>query len=224
MSELKKALVWNFEDDNFTWMDAAVAVDGVLEQTPCMHYGFEPGWMVRWQDFGDVTWDDLENGTDQWSLLAGRPAQWNDLYKAGKERDMYWLTGAAVWAADRVVDKSGVKSYYAERTDIDFDDILGTTSNNYKHVRQVFPLLQSPSSSVAPNTYTFQIGWGNNLMDDPDYQDPVLVNLLKTTQNGKHKIDVRSTGRYMAMRWDFSLTDEFNMTGADVDIEESHGR
>ena len=68
-----------------------------------------------------------------------------------------------MWLSDQVVDRQGVKQYYVERSGIDYDDIVqGWTSYNYKHVRQIFPLLQSdPLVYIEPNTYTFDIGWAN---------------------------------------------------------------
>jgi hypothetical protein len=74
------------------------------------------------------------------------------------------------------------------------------------------------------NTYGFSIGWAANLMDDPDYKPERTIYLNKSDYSGKHKIDTRSTGRYMAMKWDFTYTDEIAMTGVDIDIEEAHGR
>lgn len=219
------ALVWNFEDDNFTWMDASVIVDGALSNTTCMHYGFEPGWQARWNilESNSVTWEDLQNGADPWG--DGTSTRWSDLYEAGEDQNMYWLTKEGVWKSDQLVDQSGVKKYYAERTGIDFDDIVqGWTSNNFKHVRQLFPLLQSPSGAPVMNAYDFSIGWSGNLMDDPDYDIKVRANLNQGKYAGKHKIDVRTTGRFMAMLWDFTYTYEINMTAVDIDVEESHGR
>jgi hypothetical protein len=222
------ALVWNFEDNNFTWMDASV-IDA-QDLIPCvsMNYGLEPGWQslqdkgIIWGTTGDTGPDNLMAGTDHWGNNES-PTGWDDFYYAGKEQSMFWLTELGVSESDQVLDKSGVKSYFAERVAMDFDDALGTTSNTYKHVRQLYPLLQSPKSG-AMNTYGFSIGWAANLMDDPDYKPERTIYLNKSDYSGKHKIDTRSTGRYMAMKWDFTYTDEIAMTGVDIDIEEAHGR
>ena len=219
------ALVWNFEDNNFTWMDASVVVDAALADVRCMHYGFDPGWLATWEHMNAVpyTWEDLQNGTDFWGD-GTNPTKWSDLYEAGKDQNMYWLTDTYVWKADQVVDTSGVKKYYVERTGIDFNDVGISTNDAYKHVKQIYPLLQTTSDVGAMNTYDFKIGWSNNLMDDPDYDDAVTLNLNKTQYSGKHKIDLRSTGRYMAWYWDFTYTDEIAMTSADVNLEVAHGR
>jgi hypothetical protein len=226
------ALVWNFEDNNFTWMDASVIDAGELVPSVCMTYGLEPGWQTTWASLldhgiiwgaeGDTGLDNLMAGTDEWGD-GESPTGWDDFYYAGKEQGMFWLSDAGVSEADQVLDKSGLKQYFAERVSMDFDDALGSTSNTYKHVRQLFPLLESPESG-AMNTYRFSIGWSANLMDEPDYKPGRTIYLNKSGYSGKHKIDTRSTGRYMAMKWDFTYTDEIAMTGVDIDIEESHGR
>ena len=228
----RQALVWNFEDNNFTWMDASIIEGAELKDVRCMRYGFVPGYQALWSDLFDqaTTWADLQAGSDPWGVLTypeGPPAngtQWSDLYSAGKDQNMYWLNDYGVWTSDQVVDKSGVKKYYVERMSLDFTDALQTTSEGFKHVRQIFPMLQSDSDVGVMNTYEFSIGWGKNLMDPPDYKAPIKVYLNKAEYSGKHKIDLRSTGRYMAWKWDFTYTDEINMTAADVDIEPSHGR
>jgi hypothetical protein len=226
------ALVWSFEDNNFTWMDASVIDAGELVPSVCMTYGLEPGWQTTWASLldhgiiwgaeGDTGLDNLMAGTDEWGD-GESPTGWDDFYYAGKEQGMFWLSDAGVSEADQVLDKSGLKQYFAERTSMDFDDALGSTSNTYKHVRQLYPLLESPESG-AMNTYRFSIGWSANLMDEPDYKPGRTIYLNKSGYSGKHKIDTRSTGRYMAMKWDFTYTDEIAMTGVDIDIEESHGR
>ena len=223
----RSALVWNYDDNNFTWADASVVLTTVLDPAVCMQYGFDMGWQTTYADFTayNTTYAELEAGTDPWSLLAGEPARYNDFYAAGTEQNLYWLTPDGVYKADQVIEKSGVKSYFAERTRIDMDDINPELkSNSYKQIKQVYPLLQSPSDVLGVNEYEFTIGWSNNLMDLPNYSASIHINLQRTFVGGRHKIDVRETGRYLAMMWDFTYTDEIAMTGADVDASELYGR
>ena len=51
------ALVWNCQEDNFTWADAYVD-KATPEAVVCMQYQFDPGWSVRWSDLTE-TWADL---------------------------------------------------------------------------------------------------------------------------------------------------------------------
>ena len=223
------ALVWNFEDDNFTWMDASViiGIDSDMQQlsdVTCMRYGFAPGWVVRYQGELDqgVTYDDFMGGTDPWGP-GNRATRYSDLYSAGKDQNFYWASKEGIWLSDQVVDTSGVKSYYAERTGIDFTEQGLATSDSYRHVSRIYPLLQSSNVGTG-NTYSFTIGWGANLMDPPDYSDAREINLNTSDYAGKHKIDLRETGRYMAWRFDFTYTGELNMTGADIELEVVYGR
>lgn len=220
----RQGLVWNFEDNNFTWMDASVIVDSALADVTCMRYGFEPGWVVRWEGLTDegVTWADLQGGTDPWGP-GNRATRWSDLYKAGRDQNFYWSTATGVWAADRVNDVSGVKRYYVERVGIDFNDVGITTNDSYKHVSRIYPLIEGKNVSTG-NAYLFTMGWASNLMDAPGYSTEREINLNTADYAGRHKIDVRETGRYLAWRWDFTYTSEIAMTGADVDLEVTYGR
>ena len=224
----RHALVWSFDDDNFTFMDASAIVDDALDPAVCITYGFEPSWQARWSDLEaeGVTWDDLAAGLDPWGVLAeSSSTRWDDFYQTGDEQNLYYLTASGVYLADQVVDKSGVKSYFAVRESIDYDDVIPQLrSNSYKYANQIFFHLQSPTPADEPNTFTFMVGGGNNLMDAPVWQEPITVDLLKTVSGGKHKVDFRATWRYHAMQWDFTLTNEIAMTGADINLEESHGR
>jgi len=139
---------------------------------------------------------------------------------------MYWLADTGVYKSDQIVFTSGLKRYYVEKTNIDLDEALGLTSNLWKHIRQFYFHLQSNRSDVgtAVNDFTFTTGWSKNLMDAPDWRTPIVVNLQSTSNDGRHKVDLRTTGRYLALNMDFTATSEFSMTGGDLDVEPSHGR
>jgi hypothetical protein len=79
-------------------------------------------------------------------------------------------------------------------------------------------------SVVTANNFDITVGWSNNLMDSPNWDEPKTVNLQKTDRNGNHKADFRTTGRYLSLRFDFDDTGAFVMTGGDLDAEDSHGR
>jgi hypothetical protein len=222
------ALVWNFDDDNFTWMDASAINAGALSPAVCISYGFDPGWQAKWGDLEDktITWEDLQNGADPWGTAAGSVStKWDDFYEAGEEQNLYYLTPSGVWRTDQYIDKTGVKDYFVERVNIDYDDIVPQwLSNTYKYANQIHFHLQSPTGTDAPNSFAFTVGGGNNLMDPPVWQSPVTLDLLGTVAGGRHKIDFRATWRYHAMKWDFGLTDEIAMTSVDINVEEISGR
>ena len=112
---LRTALVYNYEDDNFTWMDASAILDDLsLSSAVCIAYQFEPGFQTRWSD--------LQLAQTLWSELQTAGTKWSDFYKHGEEEDMYYLTADGIWKADQVIDTSGAKDYYVERTQLDFSD------------------------------------------------------------------------------------------------------
>lgn len=213
----REALVYNYEDDNYTWMDAAAESD-VLDPVNWMVYGFLPGWQVRWDDLqasGD-TWEDL--------FLAG--TKWSDFYSHGSEKAMLWITNKGVHRSDVAVSRVGQKLYYVERTGLDLDDLVPQwTTNMWKLISDFYFHLQSPSGTVVnPNTFTIQFGWSENLMDTPVYEDIEELNLQETDKGGSVHHDTMTAGRYLAMRMTFNATDVIKMTGGDAEAQEIHGR
>ena len=214
----RTSLVWNFEDDNFTWMDAAIDMDTKLDPVVCMHYNFDAGFQTRWSDLDalGVLWSDLQD----------QGTRWSDFYGGGQDQNMLWLSDTGVYKSDQVVTQSGMKTYFVEKTNIDLDESLGITTNKWKHLRQFYFHLKSnrAEAGIAENNFTFSTGWSKNLMDAPDWHAPITVNLQTTANDGRHKVDLRTTGRYLALRIDFTSTLEFAMTGGDLDVEPTHGR
>ena len=215
----RTALVWNWEDDTYTWMDASHAVSGALQGAICMNYGFDPGWQQPWQ-----TWIDAAT---TWSDLLTADTRWQALSEASDEKNLYWLTINNLLKSDQAIETNNGKEYFAERDKMDLDDMVPEwTTDKFKHLRQFMFHMRSdlPAGFKGTNQFDMTVGWSINLMDDPDYTQPVTVNLHKTSRNGKHKADLRTTGRYLSMKFDFNSTQAFQMTGGDMDAEEAHGR
>lgn len=229
MSErYRYALVWNYEDDNFTYRDVAAVIGDAgagysLAPGVCMQYGFQPGWATRWVDaqagqIADETWTEA-------GLLGKR---WLDYFGPGESEDILFLTlREGVWLDDQFVDNfTNAKEYFVERIHIDLDDLVTEWTTNYvKHLREfVFHMLTPDfpdDPPVVTNSFDFYIGWSLNLMAAPRYQAAVRVPL---TEAGDYKVDFRSTGRYLAWTMDFKATQRIVMTGGDLDAEQAHGR
>jgi len=217
----RTALVYNFEDDNYTWMDASEPTAEGLKPVVCMQYGFNPGWVTRWTDLIDTgeTWADLLGEAPQ--------REWIDFYSHGTEENMFWLTADRLLKSDQQIQLiDNPKEYFVERKHIDLDDLVQAwTTNKWKHLKQFYFHLQSPADiGDSANTFDIAVGWSKNLMDDPEWLAPSTINLQSTTNSGEYKYDFRTTGRYLAMKMDFSNTKEIKMTGGDLDASESHGR
>lgn len=221
----RTALVWNFEDDNYTWADLA-AVEGVnLSDASFMHYRFDDGWVTRWNssNLDGISWADISTGTSPWrEPLAPR---WLDFSFSGRAQNMYWLTADNIYQADVEIGTSDKKLVFVERQQIDLDDLDPSWTSNYvKHLRQVVFLLQTPITVESPNTFDISAGWAQNLMDQPDWVTAGTVELNTSANGGKYKWDVRTSGRYLSLRMDFDATNVIRMTGADIDVEPRYGR
>lgn len=218
---MREALVWNFEDDNFTWMDASVDLVTSLEPLVCMQYQPDIGWQVRWSD--------LEVGGSQestWEELQTAGTKWSDLYSGSTEENIYWITKDAVYLSDQVVKTDGIKEYFVERQSIDLNDVVAQfTSDKWIYAKQLYFQLASPRLiGAGANNFAIAVGWGDSLMDAPDYLLATSINLQTVDNTGKVKYDFRSTGRYLALAMAFNTTDEIQMTGAILDAEQTYGR
>jgi hypothetical protein len=194
----------------------------ILDGVKVMQYGFDPGFQVRWEDLDGTQW--ANGGVGDLESLGY--ILWRDMYGAGLEENMYWFTNTGLWKSDQVVKTDSLKQYFVERQDIDFDDLVNDwTSNSFKHVKQFYFHLQSPTTiGNSANTFDITLGWAKNLMDTPDWLPAGTVNLQTTNNDGRYKWDFRTTGRYLAIRMTFNATNEISMTGGDMDANQSHGR
>lgn len=220
-TQARGALVYNFEDDNYTWMDASVDSGTALVDVACMTYAFNPGWAVRWSDLATEgsKWDGSVGTTLTTTTV------WSDFYSHGTEKNLYWLAADGVYRSDQAVKTDGVKDYYVVRYAIDLDDMVPQwTTNKFKHLSKFYFHLESPTPVTGANNFDLTVGWGKNLMDSPDWTTQTTVSLQTTANTGAYKADLRTTGRYLSFRMDFDGTDEIAMTGGDLDVEESHGR
>lgn len=217
----RTALVWNWENSTWTWMDASHAVNKQLEPVVCMNYGFDPGWYWRWQGWLDAV------PQTTWSDLLTDDTRWADLSFAADEKNVYWLSANNLLKSDQQIEVDNGKEYFVQREKLDLDDMIPDwTSDSLKHLRQFYFHIKStlPSGYVGWNTFDLSLGWSFNLMDDPDWNAPITVTLNKTSRGGKYKADLRTTGRYLSFQMTFNDTQAFQMTGGDLDAEEAHAR
>ena len=215
----REMLVYNWEDDNYGWADAGFDTGLVIDGAICMQYIYDPGWQTRWSDLQDA-------GT-LWSDFDAAGTLWSDFYAHGTERNIYYLTAYGLYKADQVIKTDGIKQYFVRRFVMDLDEMDPTwTTNNWKHLRQFYFHAKTPRpvAGELPNTFVFTTGWSASIMDAPSWNDQITVNLQQTEYDGVPKIDLRTTGRYLSMNISFDKTQEFEMTGGDMDLELAHGR
>lgn len=247
---MREALIWNFEDDNFTWMDASVDDAGVLDPIVCIKYQPDPGWQVRWTDLdnntdvddawdpgtegplGDLaaSWADLDNGIDAGGFTAGAvgssPSRWSELTSGPAEENMYWLTADGLFIADQTAKTDGIKQYFVERQRLDLNDVVESfTTDKWIHAKQLYFHLMSPELvGAGTNDFRISVGWTDSLMDAPDYPTAATINLQSIINGGKVKYDFRSTGRYLALAMFFNTTADIHMTSAEIDAVQVYGR
>lgn len=216
----RMGLVWNFDDDNYTWMDLSTDnADGEnMDDTTCIHYGFDAGYQTRWSD--------LQDNGDTWQSLTQDATKWSDFYSHGREQNMMWLSPYGVYRADQGINEVTLKEYSVERIHIDLDDLVTEwTTNKWKHLKQFYFHAESPRIALpADNSFNIRVGWSKNLMDTPDWNPSEDVSLQTTTNDGRYKWDFRTAGRYLAIQMRFNRTNSIKMSGGDMDAEESHGR
>ena len=186
---MREALVWNFEDDNFTWMDASSDMDSYLEPVVCVKYQPDPGWQVTWANLDnntdvDAIWPPGTEGPlgsvpSTWGELQTAGTKWSDLTSGAAEQNVYWLTRDGVMLADQAVKVNGIKEYFVERLQIDLNDIVESfTTSKWIYAKQLYFHLMSPRlQGIAENTFCIAMGWTNSLMDLPDFPPAPVINL-----------------------------------------------
>ena len=227
VTNTRHALVFNYDDNNFTWKDPFVEIgndtDGyALYDVTYQTYGFTPGWQERWSDYAvgglkEATWADELTGT-----------RWVDTFDKSNSKEIVQVTDGLVYRADQVDNRYGaLKKYYIERTQMDLDDLVPDwTTNKIKQIKQFVFHMQSDERFITtdPNTIDFYVGWSNNLMETPNYKTPVTVDLRSPDFSGKYKVDYRTSGRYLTMRYDMTDSKQLAFTGGDIDAKEAAGR
>lgn len=232
VTNTRHALVYNYDDDNFTWKDPYVEIgqDGVgyaLYDVSYQHYGFTPGWQERWSDYAvggvkEQTW------AEALAIAAVDRVRWTDTFDKSDTKEVIQVTDGLVYRADQVDNRYGaLKQFYAKRTQMDMDDLVPDwTTNKIKQIKQFVFHIQSDERFITtdPNTIDFYVGWSNNLMEDPNWRPAVTVDLRDRANGGKYKVDYRTSGRYLSMKYDLRNSKQLAFTGGDIDAKEAAGR
>ena len=232
VSNTRHALVYNYDDDNYTWKDPAVEIgaDGegyALYDVTYQHYGFGPGWQERWSDYAvggvkEQTW-----ATANAVALIDR-LRWTDTFDKSDAKEVLQVTDGLLYRADQVDNRyDALKMFYAKRTQMDLDDLVPDwTTNKVKQIKQFVFHMQSDERFITtdPNTIDFYVGWSNNLMEEPNWKPVVTVPLRDRSEGGKYKVDYRTSGRYLSMKYDLRNSKQLAFTGGDIDAQEAAGR
>lgn len=220
----RHALVWNYDDNNFTWKDPAIEVGDELYDVTWSTYGFSPGFQGRWSDYQS---GGINEST--WEQARVANIRWSDTYSEGESKEVLQISTGQLWKADKVINaQDSLKRYYATRTQIDMDDLVPEwTTNKIKYIKQFVFHMQADQKDIPEdrdNTVDFSVGWAQNLMEEPNWQDAREIILEDRASGGKYKVDYRTSGRYLSLSFDFTNSTQLALTGGDIDAQETHGR
>ena len=192
-----RALVYNWAQNAFTFTD----LPNIRALTISDKIDPTGGW-------DDVT-DTWSNSSEYWSTssVSGLAEDLN-LFSAGYSDSKILQMCNTHGAAGSTINA------FIEATKIDLDQVLGKATNNIKQIKGIMPQID------GQGVVNVSVGVSNSPQDGVTWQSTTGYNI-----ETDHKIDVRSSGRYFALRIEStSASDYWRLTGLDIDIEEVAGR
>jgi hypothetical protein len=104
---------------------------------------------------------------------------------------------------------SDKRECWVERKAIDLDD-AGINGWVMKHLKQYHMQI------AGKGTVGVRTGWSETALDDPAWEKP---NWLDDKGNGSYQADMRTTGRYLSLRFEFKKMKEFRWASGYMDVE-----
>ncbi len=192
-----KALVYNWTSDAFTFIDLP-NVRGLTIADRMDTSGNYANSTATWNASTDY-WSNISLGTQANNIKVFAADSYDN--KIRMMNDTNGLSGSVMPA-------------YLEATKIDLDQVLGQSTRNIKQLKGIMPQME------GTGTVRVEVG----ISDGP--QDGVRWQVDKTfSVESDHKIDLRTSGRYFALRISSeSASDFWRLTGLDIDVQEVAGR
>lgn len=192
-----RALVFNWSQNAFTFVD----LPNVRALTVSEKMNSAGGW-------GDVSGSWSEN-TNFWSnASASTQAGGLKLFAAGYGASKLYAMNDTHGAAGSNINA------FVEATKIDLDSVLGKATNNIKQLNGIMPQIE------GTGTLNVSVGVSNAPQDGVTWKATKTYNI-----EADHKIDVRASGRYFAIRVEStSASDYWRLTGIDIDVNEVASR
>ncbi len=190
-------LIYNYEDDNFSFGEAVV--EGV--PVVCMSYGLAPPGNV--ETYNTIT-----------TTYAQETRTYAQMGSDGQERKMFWLTANDLHVAESVNTSDSTKSYFMTRDGWDFSEMAPSmTTDLQKSLETVIPHI----NGSAPTQIT--VTSAENLRSSTVSQE--VVQYDPTTD---YKADFRITGRWMGIRIEITGDGSWEMSSMDFDVKAVYGR
>lgn len=192
-----RALIYNWAQNAFTFID----LPNIRSLTSSETLDPSGGW-----DDVQGTWGE---SSDYWSSVSqSTNANSLKLFSAGYLDSKVYRMGDTHGAAGSTINA------FVEATKIDLDQVLGKATNNIKQIKGIMPQIE------GQGTLNVSVGISNSPQDGVTWQSTTSYNI-----DSDHKIDVRSSGRYFALRIEStSASDYWRLTGLDIDVQEVAGR
>ena len=192
-----RALVYNWAQNAFTFMD----LPNLRSLTVSEKLDPNGGW-----DDVSGSWG---QSSEYWSN-ASQTTQANSLriFGAGYGNSKVIQMAETHGAAGSTINA------FVEATKIDLDEVIGKATNNIKQINGIMPQIE------GQGTGNVSVGVSSSPQDGVTWQSTTSYNI-----ETDHKIDVRSSGRYFALRIEStSASDYWRLTGLDIDVQEVAGR
>ena len=188
-----RALVYNWAQDAWTFID----IPDIRSATVSDTVSSAGSW-----DSNSIAWD---TSSDYWSSIGSSTESSNlKLFAAGTEStEIYQMNNG--YSAD---DEPFLS--FLEITKLDLDDVTGQATNTIKRINQVLPQIS------GNGTVNIQLGHSNSPQEGVSWLPAVEYEI-----DTDHKVDIRSSGRYLALRIESqNTTGWWVLNGLDIEVLE----
>ena len=146
----------------------------------------------------------LYDGNERW--------RWNDQFTYTNKYHILALTPYGIYQKEAFFSKE--RESWVERKAIDLDD-AGINGWVIKHLKQ-YHMQLAGEGKVGVRT-----GWAESALADPEWEKPTW---LDEYGPGSYQADMRTSGRYLSLRFEFKEMGQFRWANGYMDIEVSGRR
>lgn len=199
----RKSCIYSYSTGTFGWGDG----EAMSQPIRFASRGYLPQQGAQW---GDMTnpWLDLQ--------VPDEPAE--DFWSWGVQRTFTHKPKILALTTFGIHQKEAFfannRECWVERKAIDLDD-AGINGWVIKHLKQ-YHMQLAGEGKVGIRT-----GWAQTALSAPEWEKPVW---LDDNGDGSYQADMRTTGRYLSMRFEFKEMGQFRWANGYMDIEVSGRR
>jgi len=193
-----RALVYNWTQNAFTFID----LPNIRSLTLSEKMNTLGGYDDTSETWGSTSlyWSNASQNTQASSL---------QLFATGYSASKLYLMNNSHGTAG-----SSVVNAFLEATKIDLDAVLGKATNTIKQINGIMPQIE------GQGTVDISVGVSSAPQDGISWKTTKTYNI-----ESQHKIDVRASGRYFALRVESTSNEDYwRLTGLDIDIREVASR